>query len=188
MAHINLLPWREWERERKKNEFFARLGMVFVAGALVILATGWVLDGAIDNQRNRNQFMQGKIALLDEQIAEIRNLAEEREKLLSRMRVIQDLQGNRPVIVRVFDEMVRTLAKGVYYHSVVMSNKNVSMVGTAESNNRISTLMRDLEKSDWFAGPNLKGLKENASAGAQASDFSLTVNQVDPNAAAEEEG
>jgi type IV pilus assembly protein PilN len=188
MAHINLLPWREWERERKKNEFFARLGLTFVFGAVLVFAGGWFLDGAIDNQRERNDFLRNKIAILDEQIAEIQNLTQEREKLLARMRVIQELQGNRPVIVRVFDEMVRTLAKGVYYHSVAMTNKSVAMTGTAESNNRISSLMRSLEESEWFTGPNLKGLKENTQVGAQASDFNLTVNQVNPNAAEAEEG
>jgi type IV pilus assembly protein PilN len=188
MANINLLPWREWERERKKNEFFARLGLVFVLGAVMIFAGGWFLDGARDDQRARNGFMSDKIAVLDGQIAEIRELSEKREQLLARMRVIQELQGNRPVIVRVFDELVRTLAKGVYYNSVVMSSKNLTMSGTSESNNRISTLMRGLDESGWFSGPNLKGLRENAQAGAQASDFQLTVNQTNPQAAQTEEG
>lgn len=188
MAHINLLPWREWERERKKNEFLARLGLVFVLGAVMVFAGGWFLDGAIENQQARNQFMRDKIAVLDGQIAEIKELTQQREQLLARMRVIQELQGNRPVIVRVFDELVRTLAKGVYYRNVVMANKTLTMTGTSESNNRVSTLMRDLDKSEWFASPNLKGLKENPTAGAQASDFQLTVNQVNPNAPESEEG
>jgi type IV pilus assembly protein PilN len=186
MANINLLPWREWERERKKNEFFARLGLVFVLGAVVIFAGGWFLDGATDQQRDRNEFMRAKVAVLDGQIAEIRELSEKREQLLARMRVIQELQGNRPIIVRVFDELVRTLAKGVYYNSVVMSNKSLSLSGTSESNNRISTLMRGLDESESFAGPNLKGLRENPRAGGQASDFQLTVNQVNPQAQTEE--
>ncbi len=81
---------------------------------------------------------------------------------------------------------MRTLAKGVYYNSVVMSTKNLTLSGTSESNNRISTLMRGLEDSGWFAGPNLKGLRENQSAGAQGSDFQLTVSQVNPHAQTEE--
>lgn len=188
MANINLLPWREWERERKKNEFLARLGLVFALGAVMVFAGGWFLDGATDDQNGRNQFLRDKIAVLDEQIAEIRDLSEKREQLLARMRVIQELQGNRPVIVRVFDELVRTLANGVYYNAVEMSSKNLSIAGTSESNNRISTLMRGLDDSGWFAGPNLKGLRENSNAGAQASDFQLTVTQTNPHTASAEEG
>ena len=188
MANINLLPWREWERERKKNEFFARLGLVFALGAVMVFAGGWFLDGAVDEQRGRNVFMQGKIAVLDAQIAEIRELSEKREQLLARMRVIQELQGNRPVIVRVFDELVRTLAKGVYYNAVAMSSKNLTLSGTSESNNRISTLMRGLDESGGFTGPTLKGLRENQSAGPQASDFQLTVTQTNPQTAQTEEG
>jgi type IV pilus assembly protein PilN len=181
MAHINLLPWREWERERRKNEFLVRVGGALVVGAVLVFAAGFQLDSNIDTQKQRNQFLKDKIAVLDKQIAEIKDLREKREQLLARMRVIQELQGNRPVIVRIFDEMVRTLAKGVYFSSAKLEGKNVSVEGTAESNNRISSLMRNLDASDWFASPNLKGIKENTQAGAQASNFQLTFAQTSPN-------
>ncbi len=187
MARINLLPWREWERERRKNEFLVRgVGALLVGGLLVFLG-GWYLDGAIENQTARNQFIKDKIAVLDQQIAEIADLRQKRDQLLARMRVIQDLQGNRPVIVRVFDESVRTLAKGVYFNSAKMEGKVISIDGTAESNNRISSLMRNLEASDWFSDPNLKGIKENPKLGGQSSNFQLTVNQTNPRQAATEE-
>ncbi|HET6473553.1 MAG TPA: PilN domain-containing protein [Pseudomonadales bacterium] len=183
MARINLLPWREWERERKKNEFLVRLGGSFVVGLLLVLAGGWYLDHSIQNQNARNQFIKDKITILDQQIAEIRDLRAKREQLLARMRVIQELQGNRPVIVRVFDELVRTLAKGVYFTSVQLKDHTLSIDGTAESNNRISSEMRNLDGSQWFKEPNLKGIKENADAGAQASNFQMTVVQTSPKAA-----
>ena len=91
MANINLLPWREWERERKKKEFLAQIGAVLVVGIFAVLAGGQVLDVSIENQNGRNQFMQSKISDLDERIAEIRNLRSQREDLLARMRVIQEL-------------------------------------------------------------------------------------------------
>jgi type IV pilus assembly protein PilN len=180
MANINLLPWREWERERRKNEFLVRIGGVFVFGLLMVLIAGWYLDSSIDRQNARNQFLTDKIAVLDQQIAEIRDLRAKRDQLLARMRVIQELQGNRPVIVRVFDELVRTLAKGVYFTTLSMAGNTLSVTGTAESNNRISSLMRSLDGSDWFTEPNLKGLTANSQAGEQASNFQLTVVQTSP--------
>jgi type IV pilus assembly protein PilN len=187
MAHINLLPWREWERERRKNEFLVRGAGALLAGALVVFMAGWYLDSAIDRQNARNQFVKDKIVVLDKQIKEIADLRQKREQLLARMRVIQDLQGNRPVIVRVFDEAVRTLAKGVYFNSAKMQGKVISIDGTAESNNRISALMRNLESSEWFSDPNLKGIKENSKLGGQSSNFQLTVNQTSPKRAGAEE-
>lgn len=186
MAHINLLPWREWERERRKKEFLAALAGVALLGLAVIFVAGFYLDSSVDNQRLRNQFMRDRISVLDEKIIEIRNLRQKREQLLARMRVIQELQGNRPVIVRVFDELVRTLSKGVYYRSVKMSGTGIALTGTAESNNRISSLMRNLDGSEWFQEPNLKGIKENPGEGAQASDFQLSVNQTSPHQSDEE--
>jgi type IV pilus assembly protein PilN len=180
MAHINLLPWREWERERRKNEFLIRVGGSLVFGAVIVLAAGLYLDRSVDEQNARNQFVKDRIVILDNQIAEIADLRAKREELLSRMRVIQELQGNRPVIVRLFDELVRTLAKGVYFTSVKMDGQLIAMEGTAESNNRISTEMRNLDQSEWLKEPNLKGIKENTTAGAQASNFQLTVVQVSP--------
>jgi type IV pilus assembly protein PilN len=180
MAHINLLPWREWERERRKNEFLVRMGGALVVGLLLVLAAGMYLDSSLDHQNARNRFIQDRITVLDNEIAEIRDLRDKREKLLARMRVIQELQGNRPIIVRLFDELVRTLAKGVYFTSLQLTGQLIAIDGTAESNNRISSEMRNLEQSPWLKSPNLKGIKENTAAGAQASNFQLTVSQVSP--------
>ena len=188
MARINLLPWREWERERKQKEFLTNLVLVLAAAGVAVYLWGMQLDGAVKNQNARNQVLQTDIAALDEKIAQIRNLRQERERLLARMRIIQDLQGNRPVIVHVFDEMVRTLSSGVHYTSVKMQAQELSVNGFAESNNRISALMRNLDGSDWFARPNLKNIKEDAgnpNYGTQASRFDLTFQQV---GSEEEEG
>ncbi|MEQ8857089.1 MAG: PilN domain-containing protein [Pseudomonadales bacterium] len=184
MARINLLPWREWERERKRKEFLGNLAGVFVGAIVLVLAAGWYLDGEIENQQSRNGFLEREIAVLDEKILEIQNLQKTRDELLARMRVIQELQGNRPVIVRIFDELVRTLAKGVHFKKLDMKGNRLTVDGVAESNNRISSLMRNLDNSDWFASPNLKTIKEdpkNVEYGAQASTFNLTFVQTNPN-------
>ncbi len=190
MARINLLPWREWERSRKKREFLGNLGAVVVVAALLIGGAVFYLNQQTDNQGARNKFLQDRIGELDTKISEIRNLQQIREDLLSRMRVIQELQGNRPVIVRVFDEMVRAMSKGVHYTNLELKADQLSVTGLAESNNRISALMRNIDASDWFANPNLKSIKEdprNSIYGPQSSTFSLTFNQVNPNVEAAEE-
>ena len=143
MANINLLPWREWERERKQKEFLTQIAGVLVLGVVMIFGAGQFLDTAIENQDGRNRFLQSKITLLDGKIAEIQMLRKQREDLLARMQVINELQGNRPVIVRVFDEVVQTLAKGVHYKQLQLEGKTLSVSGIAESNNRISALMRN---------------------------------------------
>lgn len=190
MARINLLPWREWERERKKNEFLGNLAGVLVLGAGIVFLSGWYIDSRVEAQEKRNNFMRGKISVLDQQIAEIKDLKSKREQLLARMRVIQELQGNRPLIVRVFDELVQTLSKGVHYTSLSMRDKVLAVAGTAESNNRISSLMRNLDGSEWFADPNLKRIQEDEKSTTYESDqvatFELSFVQVNPSSDEEE--
>lgn len=189
MAHINLLPWRDWERERKKKEFLGNLAGVLVLGGVLVFAGGWALDNNIEQQNARNSFVQSKISELDTKIAEIAQLEQQRKDLEERMALIQELQGNRPVIVRVFDEMVRTLSKGVHYQKLEMASGNMKVEGTAESNNRISSLMRNLDESEWFQSPNLRSIKEdpeNSDYGPQASTFDLTFVKHDPNKVVEE--
>ncbi len=180
MARINLLPWREWDRERKQKEFVTNLAVIVGVAVAIVWAVGLYLNSTIDTQLKRNSYLESKIAVQNERIKEIDNLRETREQLLARMRVIQELQGNRPVIVRVFDEIVRTLSEGVYYTDLRKEGTTISIRGNAESNNRISDLMRRIDGSEWFADPNLKGIKRNPSFGEQASSFDLTLLQVSP--------
>jgi type IV pilus assembly protein PilN len=184
VANINLLPWRDWERERRQKEFLGLVAAVLCLAVLLVVGFVTYLNMSIEGQKGRNTFLSTEISVLDTKIAEIQNLRAQREDLLARMRVINELQGNRPVIVRVFDEMVQTLAKGVHYQKLQMTGSSLTVSGVAESNNRISTLMRNLDGSDWFAQPNLKGIKEapsNSVYGQQASTFDLSFIQTNPN-------
>jgi type IV pilus assembly protein PilN len=190
MANINLLPWREWERERKQREFYIQLAGVLVLAVAIVFGIGSYLDASLEGQNSRNDFLSKRISDLDQKIAEISMLRKQREDLLARMRVIQELQGNRPVIVRIFDEVVQTLAKGVHYKKLEMNGANLTVAGVAESNNRISALMRAIDGSDWFAQPNLRSIKEdpeNSDYGDQASTFDLSFVQTNPNAKPSEE-
>lgn len=186
MARINLLPWREELREQRKNQFLQQLVLVIALGAAIVFASGMYLDSSVQAQQGRNDYVEGHIKELDKRIAEIRDLRAKREQMLSRMRVIQELQGDRPVIVRIFDEIVRSLVPGLYYQSITMNGKDLALVGTAESNTRISSQMRTFEESDWFTSPNLRGIRENPRFGPQASDFQLSVKQIKPSDSEEE--
>ena len=181
MARINLLPWREQLREERKQQFLVSMaGVLVVACGLVFLGDQY-LNASIDNQNARNDFLKKEIAVLDARIQEISELKTRRQQLLERMKIIQDLQGNRSIIARVFDQLVRTLPEGVYFTDLKMIGSNVAINGAAESNNRVSTLMRNLDGSDWLAAPNLSEVKAITSGGVdQANVFTLSVQQVAP--------
>jgi type IV pilus assembly protein PilN len=185
MANINLLPWRERQREERKQQFMVQLGIAAVLAAAVIGVADRIVNSSIDNQREVNDYLRSQITVLDQKLAEIRQLQEQKKALTARMAVIQELQGNRPIIVRLFDELVRTLPDGVYYNSVVRTNDSISLQGVAESNSRISALMRDLDASDWFADPDLRqvtAISTTNDAGVQqnSNSFELSVKITTP--------
>lgn len=175
MARINLLPWRDARREELKREFFTVLGLVaLLAIALLVLADRFV-NGQIDHQRARNAYLEENIGILDAKVAEIRDLQRKRNQLIDRMRVIQELQGNRPIIVRIMDQLVRTVPDGVFYERVESKQKQLAISGVAESNNRVSSLMRRLDGSDWLEDPNLDAVRAAPKYGEQAATFDLSV-------------
>ena len=104
------------------------------------------------------------------------DLQRRRTQLLERMRIIQELQGNRPIIVRVMDQLVRTIPDGVFYTSLVSESGRILIEGVAESNNRVSSLMRNLDASEWLASPNLDSVRAAPDYGEQATTFSLSVS------------
>lgn len=188
MARINLLPWREQLREERKKQFLSILVLIVIVAGLLVFLGDRTLNAQISDQNARNEFLRKEIRLLDGRIKEIEQLQAQRTQLLDRMKIIQDLQGNRPIIVRVFDEMVRTLPDGVYFTSVNMKGSVVSIKGGAESNSRVSNLMRQMDASDWLTAPNLTAVKA-VTQGAldQANEFEMSVRQTEPGAAAEGE-
>lgn len=118
MANINLLPWREELRAERQRTFFSSLGLSAAVAVLILVVSDRVVDSQLDTQSARNRFLEDNIALVDARVAEIRDLRSQRQLLIERMRVIQELQGNRPIIVRVLDELVRTVPDGVYYKTL----------------------------------------------------------------------
>lgn len=190
---INLLPWREERRKQKQHEFVAMLIFAAIVAGLIFWLWKGMVEGQIADQQSRNNHIQSAISKLDTQIKEIKELQRRRDELVARMKVIQELQGNRPTIVYVFDQMVRTLPDGVYYTLVERSGDTYTIEGVAESNNRISRLMRNLDASDWFVEPNLLNVRalessRGSDGEAQANAFLLTVKQGSPRGDDEQEG
>ncbi len=185
MAQINLLPWREERRQQLKKDFIVRILLVLALGVGTVILADRVVNGQIDYQNARNSYLKKHIKELDKMVAEIKELERRRNQLIERMRVIQELQGNRPIIVRVMDQIVRTVPDGVFYNNLSSKSGKISINGVAESNNRVSSLMRRLDASDWLANPNLDKVKAEPRYGDQASSFNLTVKIKAP--ASEEE-
>lgn len=180
MAKINLLPWREAYRKEKKDQFVAIIGGVVLLSGLI--AYLWIAsaESAIENQQARNRLLDSEIAVLDKQVKEIANLKKVRDDLLARIKIIQDLQGTRPLIVRYFDDFARSIPDGVFITSMTKQSTTVSIEGVAESYNRVATFMRNLDTSDWFAGANLTSVVAAPSEGEQAQSFKITVSTSVP--------
>ena len=179
MAHINLLPWRERLREERKREFFTILVGVVIISAGVLFLVDRYFNNEIDVQISRNDYVRTEIAILDERVAEINQLRQQKEDIRSRMNVITDLQGTRPVIVRIFGELVNTLPDGVYYESLIRVDDTISIVGIAESYARITELLRRLEDSDWFQESDLDDIKavdSGENSLSQAFTFTLSLS------------
>lgn len=175
MTRINLLPWREAHREEKKREFLVVLGG-FVFGALfsVLIWDRWV-NSDIDEQTSRNEFLRVETAKLDKEVKEINELKIRLQEMLERMTVIQGLQSNRPETVKIFDEFVRSVPDGVFFTAMIRAGDNLSLTGFAESNNRISALMRKLNDSPKFKDPNLTKVEADETLGEQGSRFEMQV-------------
>ena len=178
MIRINLLPHREQKRQARQRQF------VSVAVGLAILALGvvslvhLVFVHEIDNQNGRNKLLKDEIAKLDEQIKEIDKLREQTQALLSRKQVVETLQTNRTEAVHLFDQMVRQLPDGIYLKSLKQAGTKVTMVGYAQSNSRVSTLMRNIESSPWLQQPELveiKSVPSPVNKDLRVNEFTLNV-------------
>ena len=181
MARINLLPWREELREARRKSFLLALVGVLAGSVGTVLIADQIISGAIDRQVARNEYLGKQIAVVDERIKQISDLKARRQQLVERMRIIQDLQGNRQISGRIFDQLARTLPDGVYFTEVKLSGKTLAITGAAESNNKVSELMRNLEASDWFDAPSLTEVKATTAGQLdQANVFQLTVHQTQP--------
>lgn len=184
MPQINLLPWRE-ELRTQRNKDFATTCVVFALITLVGIGGihSWY-NQRINWQEQRNDYLRNEISALDTKISVIKDLDSERQALLARMEIIEQLQASRPEIVHLFDEIVETLPEGVFYTKILQKDRSLSLHGVAQSNARVSTLMRNIEASNWMERPTLEEIVRKGKPGSEAedllrfSDFKLKAAQT----------
>jgi len=155
MAKINLLPWRAERRVQRQKEFYGMLGVAAAVSVLLALFIWFYYNGQIDGQNDRNAFLKGEITKLDAQIKEIEALDKQKDRLLARKKVIEELQANRSQMVHLFDSLVRTIPDGVVLSSIKQDGNILTLQGRSQSNARVSTYMRNLEGSGWMTKPDL---------------------------------
>lgn len=185
MPRINLLPWREAERKRKRQEFGVGALAALILAAVVGFAFSWQMQSSIDDQNDRNQLLKTEIQKLDKQIEEINGLDQQKQRLVARMEVIQQLQRSRPEAVHLLDQLVRTLPDGVYLTAVKQTDRKVQLKGVAQSSTRVSAYMRNIENSEWLDDPSLE-IVESKGNNDNGSEFVLYATQSAPGAAPDE--
>ena len=180
MAQINLLPWREQYRDEQKRQFFVVLAGSVVAAIAIVVLMHLMIATRISRQLAINEFLRQEIVSLDKQIEEIKNIKEQKNHLIARMEMIQHLQLNRPLVVRLFDELVQIIPEGIHINDVKKEGPKITLTGYAESNTRVSELMRNIEASAWFTAPALTEIKNDRSSGEKTRIFQLEMIQVLP--------
>ncbi len=180
MAKINLLPWRESLKKEQQRQFASvAIGSV-VFMVLIIVYMHIHFAGLISAQEDRNAYLQKVIDTVEKDIIAIKSLEEDKQNLLARMNIIQQLQGSRPEIVHLFDESAKTLPDGVYLTKVNRTGSAVKMEGVAESNANVSTFMKNLDGSEWLKAPRLDVIDSSKSQYQGLSWFNLRVAQSKP--------
>lgn len=180
MPSINLLPWRQELRQRRRKEFlYGIVGAVLLA-AVITLVANLVVSSMIDAQNRRNELLKAEIAELDKAIEQILALEEEKNRMIARMEVIDTLQASRPEVVKLFDQIVSTLPEGVYLTSVKQSGNKLEFNGVAQSSTRVSAFMRNLDAAESLSSPELKVIQTGGGTnpGAQFTLFAAQRAQA----------
>lgn len=174
MIRINLLPHREEAKKAKREQFFVLSGLVSVLAALIVFAVYTLIDGQVTAQTGNNDFLKKEIAALDKQLDQIKRLKEQTQALLSRKQVIENLQRDRGETVHLLSEMVKQVPEGIYLKTLKQDGLNVSVTGYAQSNARVSALMRNIEASPWLENPQLIEVKAGLLNNRRINEFSMT--------------
>lgn len=176
MIRINLLPHRAEKRRAQQLQFIVLSVISLVVGGLIVGFVHVAISTQISYQERRNAYLKQEIVGLDKQIEQIKKLREQTQSLLARKNVVENLQSTRSDVVHLLDQMLRILPDGVYLKSLKQSGYKISLVGSAQSNARISTLMRSIEDSPWLDSPTLIEIHATSAGATRASEFSLNCN------------
>lgn len=177
MARINLLPWRAERRKQRQREFYAMLGMAAIGGLLLSLVIWFYYDRQVSGQMDRNAYLEAEIEKVKEQNKEIDRLDAQKERLLARKKVIEELQAKRSQMVHLFDALVRTIPDGLVLTALKQEGDVLTLEGRTQSNARVSAYMRNLETSGWMTNPELSIIearapdKEKDGRGSPVSDL-----------------
>ncbi|MBN8477953.1 MAG: PilN domain-containing protein [Burkholderiales bacterium] len=189
IVRINLLPHREEKRQARQRQFLSFAVLLAILAMSVVGLVHALFSARIEDQAARNKLLKSEIVKLDEQIREIDKLRDQIQQVLARKAVVENLQANRSEAVHLLDQLVRQLPDGIFLKAIKQTGTRVQMVGYAQSNARVSTLMRNIESSPWVTGPELVEIKlvnvPGAARGApaqQANEFTLnfSVKRVVP--------
>lgn len=192
MANINLLPWRAERRKQREREFYMMLATAAAGAVVAFLAAMSWMGYLIDDQDSRNAYLQQEIQSLDKKIEEIQELDKRRSQLLTRKEIIEQLQSNRSQMVHLFDEMVKTIPDGARLGTMKQVGDLLTLEGTAESNSRVATYMRNIDGSPWMGRSDLRKIENKA--GTREADkklpyaFSMEVKLHKPEAGKDEAG
>lgn len=188
MAHINLLPWRAERRKVRQREFFMQLGAAALVAIGVMLLWWFWMDMRIDNQNDRNTYLQDQIKQVDARLAKIQDLEKVRAQLLARKQIIEQLQANRAQMVHLFDELVKTVPGSVRLTSIKQNGDQMVLGGVSQSNASVAEYMRNIESSPWMGQSDLSKTENSHDASRMPYSFGLTValsKPKDDNAAAQ---
>jgi len=190
MARINLLPWREEQRRERQRQFMSSLLLTAILGVVLVFFAGFVFDQRIDHQKARNALVQKEIKALEVRIKKIDELEKTRARLISRKNVIERLQASRSTTVELLDKLAKTIPVGVTLSSVRQQGNALTLVGTSQSNARVSAYLRELEDNDLFLDPQLDYVRSSArpDTPTEPYEFSIKVTLRPPKSVDEEEG
>lgn len=180
MIYINLLPWREQRRAQRRRQFYTMVVFAALFGVALVFAAYSFMNLLIEHQEKRNQVLRTEIQVLDRQISRIQELDRRRQSVIDRMEVIQTLQASRPEAVYLFDQLVVTLPEGTYFKELRQEGERIRLVGRAESNARISALMRRVDASPWLRDSTLQIIETRQEGPLQVRDFRLEASQTRP--------
>ena len=183
MIRINLLPHRAEKRQARQVQFIALSVISVVLGAMLVGVVQVAISTEISYQERRNAYLKQETAVLDKQIAEINKLREQTQALLARKNVVETLQSTRSDVVHLLDQMLRILPDGVYLKTLKQTGNRINLVGYAQSNARVSTLMRAIEDSPWLDSPSLVEVHASGTGAARISEFTLNFNLTKPQVA-----